>query len=73
MANSLNKDLKDKTVTFKKGVLKPKYENMTAVVVGGFGASALTSGTALFVTFEDGEKTRMNGYDVEKFINKEES
>ena len=73
MANSLNIDLRGKTVKFKKGVLKPKYENLTAVVdkdSGGFGAVGFTAGTALFVTFSDGEKARMDGYDVLEIVEK---
>ena len=68
MANSLNEELMGKTVRLKKGLLLPKYENMEAVVDGGFGASSITIGRALFVTFKNGEKTRLSGDDVLEIV-----
>ena len=71
MANSLNKNLNGKTVLLKKKGLKPEFHaesERTVKVVGGFGASSFTSGSALLVEFPDKETTRVSGFDVEKII-----
>lgn len=72
MANSLNKDLRNKRVLLMKKVFKPEYQDEKYRIVkitGGFGAEANTIGRAIFVEFEcDGKKARFSGYDVEKLL-----
>ena len=72
MANSLNADLLNRRVLLKKDAvadfLKKDIEKRTVTVIGGFGSSSFTSGTALLVRWYDGEESRMNGYDVQKIV-----
>lgn len=72
MANSLNKDLRNKRVLLVKEAFKPEYQDekyRVVKVTGGFGAEPNTIGKTIFVEFEcDGEKERFSGYDVEKLL-----
>lgn len=81
MANSLKQDLTGKLVVLKESIMQPKYREMKWRLFqvdasnsgAGFGASPTTRGTALFGTFiEDGEKARMDGFDVERFATDED-
>ena len=70
MANSLNRNLEEgDIVIIKKDHFKPEFHNREQRrfrVLGGFGMNSFTSGTALFGEFlHDGEKCRMEGYDIE--------
>lgn len=69
MANSLGIELEGKVVMIRAEALKPEFqddEKRRFLVTGGFGSSSFTHGTALLGTFLfDGEKARMDGYDVE--------
>ncbi|UZQ52400.1 hypothetical protein [Clostridium kluyveri] len=72
MANSLNKDIRNKRVLLMKESFKPEYQDekyRIVKVTGGFGAEPNTLGSTIFVEFEcDGEKARVSGYDVEKLL-----
>ncbi|KKL78829.1 hypothetical protein LCGC14_2020940 [marine sediment metagenome] len=76
MGNSLNQDLEGKVVVLAKGSLRSEYHELKHRlfrVSGGFGAKSYTIGTALFGTFlADGDKGRMEGYDVERLATDEE-
>ena len=67
MANSLNIDL-----TGKKIVVKEKYypnlseAERTFTCNGGFGCKPHTMGGAVFGEFADGERCRIEGYEIEK-------
>lgn len=76
MANSLMVDLTDKTVVLKSKFLKPEFSDIKwrlFRVDGGFGASPHTMGTALIGEFlADGEKARMEGYQVLRLATEED-
>ncbi len=71
MANTLNEDLKGQTVIMAAKYFQPEYAEPYRRVFrvrGGFGASPVTGGNALFGTFlADGESCRMEGWQVERF------
>ena len=67
MANSLKIDLVGKTVILSSKYYKGTEEDRKFKCEGGFGCSNVTSGTAVFGYFvKDNEKTRIDGYEVEK-------
>lgn len=76
MANTLNEDLEGRTVIIKAEALLPKYaepHQRVFHVDGGFGAKTHTTGNAVFGTFvADGEKCRVEGWQVERFATDEE-
>lgn len=76
MGNSLNSDLEGKVVILKAEALKPAYQELKFRlfrVEGGFGSKPYTMGRALFGIFlADGEKARMDSYDVERLATDEE-
>lgn len=73
MANTLDLDLTGKVVIFKQSVLKVPATEHPFRVEGGFGASPHTMGRALMGTFlSDGERARMEGYDVERLATEAE-
>lgn len=74
--NSLKMQLEGKVVVLRANVLKAEYRDLKwrlFRVDGGFGASPNTIGTALIGQFlADGEKARMEGYDVERLATEED-
>jgi hypothetical protein len=73
MANALNEDLTGKVVIFKQEYMSVPVTEHPFRVRGGFGASPFTSGHALMGTFlSDGERTRMEGYMVDRLATDEE-
>jgi hypothetical protein len=76
VSNSLRADLTGKVVVLKAENFKPAYQDVRSRlfrVDGGFGASSFTRGTALIGEFlADGEKTRMDGHDIERLATDEE-
>ena len=67
MANSLDRNLKKgEKVVLKRKYWKGTEAERTVEVLGGFGMQSFTMGNALFVKFPDGEKTRAEGYQIEK-------
>ncbi len=76
MGNALNTELSDRYVVLREDAVSAAYKDIkyrVFLVSGGFGASSFTSGSALFGTTPiDGEKFRMEGYDVERFATDEE-
>ena len=67
MANSLKIELEGKTVVLNKKYYKGDEIDRTVVVTGGFGASPITTGTALTVIFvKDGDTCRAEGPEVQK-------
>ena len=68
MANTLDKNLEGKRVTFKEGVLIDKYAGQSAIVKGGFGANPDAKlgymGGKLYVKFDDGVECALTGMDV---------
>ena len=74
MANSLRIDLVGKVVIFKQeGLSVPAEEHPFLVGLTGFGADPNLRGTAIFGTFlSDGERARMDGYDVARLATQEE-
>lgn len=70
MGNTLNEDLKGQAVIIAAKYLQPKYADAHLRVFrvrGGFGASPVTQGSALFGTFlADDELCRMEGWQVER-------
>jgi hypothetical protein len=79
MANSLNKDLTNKTVVISGKYLCERLKNASErerafVVKSGFGASPSTMGSALLGEWlADGEKDRVEGHMVEKLYEEEET
>ncbi len=71
MANTLDEDLKGQTVIIGAEYMLPEYaepHQRVFRVRGGFGASPVTHGNALFGEFlADGESCRMEGWQVERF------
>lgn len=61
-------DLTGKRVSFRKGVLSPEYEGMTAIATGGFGCSPTAVGSAVFVLFDDGETARFDRSDIDSVV-----
>lgn len=58
---------KGEKVVLKKEIFKTEYQALdqrTVEVLSGFGMSSFTAGTALFVRFPDGEKSRFDGSDI---------
>lgn len=73
MGNTLNENLTDQVVIFKQEALRVPATEHPFRVTGGFGALPFTRGSALLGTFlSDGEKTRMDGWDVERLATQEE-
>ena len=58
MGNSLRQNLKGKRVVLKDGSI--------VTVWGGFGANPRTRGSALFVKDDQGNKYRVDGFDVKE-------
>lgn len=76
MANSLNENLTNRVVIIDAAQMKPEY-NTSALrafrVSGGFGALSFTSGSAIIGEFlSDGERARMEGWQVERFATEKE-
>ncbi len=70
MSNSLGIELEGKIVRIKKSKAGSRKDRRFRVT-GGFGASAYTMGTALIGIFlEDGERSRLSGFDVERLEEK---
>ncbi len=60
-------------VIFKQEALSVPAAEHPFLVRGGYGSYQYTRGTALLGTFlSDGEKTRMDGHDVERLATQEE-
>lgn len=76
MTNALKAQLQGKVVVLKASVHKAAYAALPYRlfrVEGGFGTSPDTSGRAVFgVYLCDGEKARIDGYDIERFATEEE-
>lgn len=76
MANSMGIDLTDKTVVINASRMSANYKDVTwrvFHVIGGFGTAPDTMGTALFGEhLRDGEKTRWDGFDVERMATEDE-
>ena len=74
--NSLGINLQGKLVVLKATKMLPRYADLCYrlfYVTGGFGASPITRGTALFgVHVSDGEVARWDGNDVERLATSEE-
>ena len=73
MANAIKREIQEgEKIVLKKGVLRSDLdtpENRIVTANDGFGMVTFTRGTALFVTFYDGEKGRIdaiNDVDVKK-------
>lgn len=71
MGNTLNEDLEGQTVIISAKYLRPEFAEPHLRVFrvrGGFGASPVTGGNALFGEFlADGDSCRMEGWQVERF------
>lgn len=73
MGNTLKIELEGKVVIFKQAALTVPANAHPFLVTGGFGASSFTRGSALLGVFlSDGERTRMDGYDVERLATDDE-
>ena len=73
MANSLGIVLTDQIVIFKQEYLSAPASEHPFRVKGGFGALPFTAGTALMGEFlSDGEKTRMEGFFVDRLATEDE-
>ena len=76
MGNTLNTDIEGKVVVLKANIMKPEFRALKYLlfrVDGGFGAAAGTIGTALIGQFlADGERARMEGYDVERLATEDD-
>ncbi len=69
MGNSLNINLIGKTVVLSKRHYKGSEEDRTFKCEGGFGCYPSMGGRAIFGHFvKDGEKCRVEGYEIEKLI-----
>lgn len=72
MANSLNKDLRGKTVLLKKHIFRPEYQDekyRRVKVIDGFGSVPFTVGKMMVVESEfDGERFSVSGYNVQKIV-----
>lgn len=70
MGNTLNKNLEGQTVIIAAKHLRPEFAEPHLRVFrvrGGFGASPVTRGNALFGEFlSDGDSCRMEGWQVER-------
>lgn len=70
--NSLNAELEGKVVILSRECYKGSEEERKFKCSGGFGCHAKTIGTAVFGEFLcDGEKCRVEGYEIEKFAEEE--
>lgn len=73
MANNLGVDITGRFVVlreawFKSAVMAADVRERVFRAEGGFGCSAFTMGTAVSGEFlVDGERTRIEGYDIERF------
>jgi hypothetical protein len=68
MANALNREIKAGESVVLKDILKPEFSTLewrTVKAIAGFGMLSYTVGTALLVEFKDGERTRLDGYDID--------
>ena len=75
MGNTLKMDLEGKVVVIGKKHLLPKFhlvEDRLFEVTGGFGASPVTSGSALMGRFLKHGSDRMEGWMVERLATEEE-
>jgi len=70
VVNSLSQNLQGQVVVLRAEVFQPQYQALQYrvwKVLGGFGASAVTMGRALFCrSLFDGEETRFDGMEVER-------
>ena len=70
MANALNVSLEGQVVVLRADVFSPPYRDLhhrVWRVTGGFGASPVTNGRALFCrSLFDNEETRFDGWAVER-------
>jgi hypothetical protein len=76
MSNNLKEDITGRYVVLAEGVLSPAYNDVKYRIFhaeGGFGCVPYTSGTAVVGTTPfDGEKFRVEGYEIERFATDEE-
>ncbi len=76
MANRLNENLINRVVIIDASEIKPEFNTPARRafrVSSGFGASSFTSGHAIGGEFLfDGERCRMEGWQVERFATEEE-
>lgn len=76
MANTLKEELEGRVVIIDAQHMKPAFDTpelRAFRVRGGFGASPVTQGNAIFGEFlSDGEKCRMEGWQVERFATEDE-
>ena len=64
--NSLNRDIRPgESVILLRKYWKGTQEERTVTVQGGLGMKAANRGTALYVTFPDGEQTRADGREID--------
>ena len=71
MANSLGRDIQlgERVVLSARAYKGTEKERIFICDIGGFGMFQSTNGTAIFGKFEsDGEKCRINGYDIERAL-----
>lgn len=69
MSNSLNKELKGKTVLLKKSHFRDDVTDLRFVCEDGFGVNAFTNGTSIYGYWvSDGKKDKVGGYDVESVV-----
>ena len=76
MANALQEDITGRYVVINGRTFTSAYQDIkyrVFLVSGGFGAVPFTSGTAVFgSTPIDGERFRVEGYDIERLATDEE-
>ena len=75
MANSVKQDLQGKYLLFRKKYMGDNYPERGQRIgraTGGFGCSPHTAGTAIFVDWAFGGKSRMEGYMVEAIVSVED-
>lgn len=76
MGNALGEDITGRYVVINEERFDPKYrdiEHRVFLVSDGFGTSPAARGTAVFgSTPFDGEKFRIEGYDIERYATEEE-
>ena len=76
MANALNEDLEGRYVVLLEESMGDEWKDITYRVFlceGGFGCRSFTSGRAIIGTTPfDGEKFRIDSYEIERFATDEE-
>ena len=66
--NSLKINLEEGQKVVMQGDGNFTEEQRTVTIVGGFGMSSFTTGTALLVEFLDGQSGRMNAMEIERLV-----